>query len=229
MVSHNCKFTLWFLGVIDGCFCFWLFKILCGLCKRLEPFQLWQSCGVCLAFCPLGNAVAWSKCYHWRLTLYLLVANRYACSVPLCPSFRFVNSLVYYGLSLNVTNFGLDIYLTQLAFGAVEIPARIGCIFLLQWLGRKKTQAVLLLLSGLVCLIITGIPEGEQPLPMLRGQPLGQGGTEPQPFPCWWSSCPPNQAGLPLPGLELTLVPWPQVTWLFPQGPFRSASYCLLV
>ncbi|NXG74833.1 S22AD protein, partial [Baryphthengus martii] len=75
----------------------------------------------------------------------------------------FVNSLVYYGLSLNVTNFGLDIYLTQLAFGAVEIPARVGCIFLLQWFGRKKTQAVLLLLSGLVCLIITGIPE-DQPM-----------------------------------------------------------------
>ncbi|XP_075561960.1 solute carrier family 22 member 13 [Pelecanus crispus] len=73
----------------------------------------------------------------------------------------FVNSLVYYGLSLNVTNFGLDIYLTQLAFGAVEIPARIGCIFTLQWFGRKKTQAVLLLLSGLVCLIITGIPEDQ--------------------------------------------------------------------
>uniref|UniRef100_A0A8C0B9T3 Solute carrier family 22 member 13 n=1 Tax=Buteo japonicus TaxID=224669 RepID=A0A8C0B9T3_9AVES len=77
--------------------------------------------------------------------------------------YLFVNSLVYYGLSLNVTNFGLDIYLTQLAFGAVEIPARIGCIFLLQWLGRKKSQAVLLLLSGLVCLIITGIPE-DQPV-----------------------------------------------------------------
>ncbi|KAM6101676.1 solute carrier family 22 member 13-like isoform 2-T2 [Theristicus caerulescens] len=75
----------------------------------------------------------------------------------------FVNSFVYYGLSLNVTNFGLDIYLTQLAFGAVEIPARVGCIFTLQWFGRKKTQAVLLLLSGLVCLIITGIPE-DQPM-----------------------------------------------------------------
>ncbi|NXW64344.1 S22AD protein, partial [Eurystomus gularis] len=73
----------------------------------------------------------------------------------------FVNSLVYYGLSLNVTNFGLDIYLTQLAFGAVEIPARVGCIFTLQWFGRKKNQAVLLLLSGLVCLIVTGIPEDE--------------------------------------------------------------------
>ncbi|XP_017684151.1 PREDICTED: solute carrier family 22 member 13-like isoform X1 [Lepidothrix coronata] len=75
----------------------------------------------------------------------------------------FVNSFVYYGLSLNVTNFGLDIYLTQLAFGAVEIPARVGCIFTLQWFGRRKTQTVLLLLSGVVCLIITGIPE-DQPL-----------------------------------------------------------------
>ncbi|NXM94382.1 S22AD protein, partial [Sylvia borin] len=75
----------------------------------------------------------------------------------------FVNSFVYYGLSLNVTNFGLDIYLTQLAFGAVEIPARVGCIFTLQRFGRRKTQAVLLVLSGLVCLIITGIPE-DQPV-----------------------------------------------------------------
>ncbi|KAJ7405785.1 Solute carrier family 22 member 13 [Willisornis vidua] len=75
----------------------------------------------------------------------------------------FVNSFVYYGLSLNVTNFGLDIYLTQLAFGAVEIPARVGCIFILQWFGRRKTQTVLLVLSGLVCLIITGIPE-DQPV-----------------------------------------------------------------
>uniref|UniRef100_A0A8D0FQS9 Solute carrier family 22 member 13 n=1 Tax=Strix occidentalis caurina TaxID=311401 RepID=A0A8D0FQS9_STROC len=78
-------------------------------------------------------------------------------------SAEFVNSLVYYGLSLNVTNFGLDIYLTQLAFGAVEIPARVSCIFMLQWFGRKKSQALLLLLSGLVCLIITGIPE-DQPV-----------------------------------------------------------------
>ncbi|XP_009897431.2 solute carrier family 22 member 13 [Dryobates pubescens] len=75
----------------------------------------------------------------------------------------FANSLVYYGLSLSVTSFGLDIYLTQLAFGAVELPARLSCIFLLEWFGRKKTQAVLLLLSGLMCLIITGIPE-DQPV-----------------------------------------------------------------
>ncbi|NWX77130.1 S22AD protein, partial [Alca torda] len=73
----------------------------------------------------------------------------------------FADSLVYYGLSLNVTSFGLDIYMTQLVFGVVELPARLACIFLLQWFGRKKSQAVLLLLSGLMCLIITAIPEGE--------------------------------------------------------------------
>ncbi|KAM9199053.1 LOW QUALITY PROTEIN: solute carrier family 22 member 13-like [Mergus octosetaceus] len=73
----------------------------------------------------------------------------------------FVDSLVYYGLSLSVTDFGLDIYLTQLAFGAVELPARISCIFLLQWFGRKKCQAVLLLLAGVMCLLIAGIPEDQ--------------------------------------------------------------------
>ncbi|KAF4805485.1 hypothetical protein TURU_000809 [Turdus rufiventris] len=76
----------------------------------------------------------------------------------------FADSIVYYGLSLSVTDFGLDIYLTQLAFGAVELPARIACIFLLEWFGRKKVQAGLLLLSGVLCLIITGIPEGEPSL-----------------------------------------------------------------
>ncbi|XP_057254271.1 solute carrier family 22 member 13-like isoform X2 [Pezoporus wallicus] len=75
----------------------------------------------------------------------------------------FADSLVYYGLSLNVSGFGLNVYLTQLAFGGVELPARFSCIFLLQWFGRKKTQAVLLLLSGLMCLVITGIPE-DQPV-----------------------------------------------------------------
>ncbi|XP_048806559.1 solute carrier family 22 member 13-like [Lagopus muta] len=73
----------------------------------------------------------------------------------------FMDSLVYYGLSLNVTGFGLNIYLTQLAFGAVELPGRISCIYLLQWFGRKKVQAVLLLLAGLMCLITVGIPEDQ--------------------------------------------------------------------
>ncbi|XP_075068277.1 solute carrier family 22 member 13-like [Mixophyes fleayi] len=71
----------------------------------------------------------------------------------------FVNSLVYYGLSLNVGSFGLDIYLTQLIFGAVEIPARLGSMFIVQICGRKLSQSMCLLLGGTVCLIITAIPK----------------------------------------------------------------------
>lgn len=81
----------------------------------------------------------------------------------LCLACRFVNSLVYYGLSLNIGNFGLDIYLTQLVFGAVEIPARFSCIYLMQWFGRKKSQSGCLLLGGIMCLIVTGIPKGTGP------------------------------------------------------------------
>ncbi|KAJ1099414.1 hypothetical protein NDU88_004515 [Pleurodeles waltl] len=70
----------------------------------------------------------------------------------------FVSSLTYYGLSLNVGSFGLDIYLTQLIFGIVEIPSRVGCIFLLELVGRRTCLATCFLLGGASCLIIIAIP-----------------------------------------------------------------------
>ncbi|XP_061442113.1 solute carrier family 22 member 13-like [Rhineura floridana] len=77
----------------------------------------------------------------------------------LMSSVWFVNSLAYYGLSLNVGSFGFNIYLTQVIFGAVEIPARLSCVFLMQWLGRKKCQTFALFLGGTICLLITVIPK----------------------------------------------------------------------
>nr|XP_060638614.1 solute carrier family 22 member 13-like [Anolis sagrei ordinatus] len=71
----------------------------------------------------------------------------------------FANSFAYYGLSLNVGSFGLDIYLTQLIFGAVEIPARGSIFFVMQWMGRKKCQSSFLLLGGVVCLLVPVIPK----------------------------------------------------------------------
>ncbi|XP_043923140.1 solute carrier family 22 member 13-like [Protopterus annectens] len=71
----------------------------------------------------------------------------------------FVNSLVYYGLSLNVGSFGVDIYLTQFIFGLVELPAHLGCIFLLERFGRKICQAFFLILAGSVCLLIIAVPK----------------------------------------------------------------------
>uniref|UniRef100_A0A8C6J0V9 Uncharacterized protein n=1 Tax=Melopsittacus undulatus TaxID=13146 RepID=A0A8C6J0V9_MELUD len=143
--------------------------------KRTLPPELLEQVPAGAVFVAPGSTLDLFRKKHLRKVTLIMTCT------------WFVNSLVYYGLSLNVSNFGLDIYLTQLAFGAVEIPARIGCIFMLQWFGRKNTQAVLLILSGLICLIIIGIPE--------------------ESFPCWCRSCPPNQTDSPLLGLELSLVP----------------------
>ncbi|KAK5602753.1 hypothetical protein CRENBAI_001228 [Crenichthys baileyi] len=71
----------------------------------------------------------------------------------------FATSLMYYGLSLNVGNFGLDIYLTQFIFGVVEIPARVGILPFLQNFGRKVCQAGVLLLGGVACLGVLVIPK----------------------------------------------------------------------
>ncbi|XP_058037750.1 solute carrier family 22 member 13-like [Ahaetulla prasina] len=89
-----------------------------------------------------------------------LVRNSQLAKVTLVISLIwFVNSLAYYGLSLNVGSFGLDIYLTQVIFGAVEIPARILSVFLMQRLGRKKCQSLCLLLGGGFSLLIIAVPK----------------------------------------------------------------------
>ncbi|KFO74224.1 Solute carrier family 22 member 13, partial [Cuculus canorus] len=129
--------------------------------KCTIPPGLLEQHGLTLAFCILKLKPEKQTKSGSALDLFRKKHLRKVTLIMSCA--WFVNSFVYYGLSLNVTNFGLDIYLTQLAFGAVEIPARASCIFLLQWFGRRKTQIALLLLSGLVCLIITGIPE-DQPV-----------------------------------------------------------------
>ncbi|XP_029001415.1 solute carrier family 22 member 13b [Betta splendens] len=71
----------------------------------------------------------------------------------------FATSLMYYGLSLNVGDFGLDLYLTQFIFGAVELPARLGCLPLIQSVGRRVSQAGMLLFGGCACLGILAVPK----------------------------------------------------------------------
>ncbi|XP_059520396.1 solute carrier family 22 member 13 isoform X2 [Myotis daubentonii] len=70
----------------------------------------------------------------------------------------FVDSLGYFGLSLQVGDFGLDIYLTQLIFGAVEVPARYSSIFMMQCFGRRWSQMGTLVLGGLMCISIIFVP-----------------------------------------------------------------------
>ncbi|XP_036438437.1 solute carrier family 22 member 13 isoform X2 [Colossoma macropomum] len=76
----------------------------------------------------------------------------------------FVNVLVYYGLSLNVSDFGMNIYLTQLIFGLVEMPARTITLFTLNR-SRKISQLSFLAVGGLACLLTIFIPPE---LPVVR-------------------------------------------------------------
>uniref|UniRef100_A0A667YYK7 Solute carrier family 22 member 13b n=1 Tax=Myripristis murdjan TaxID=586833 RepID=A0A667YYK7_9TELE len=63
-------------------------------------------------------------------------------------------------LILNVGDFGLDIYLTQLIFGVVEIPAYFITLALLRHLGRRIYQSGTSVIAGCMCLAIPAIPNG---------------------------------------------------------------------
>ncbi|XP_074477623.1 solute carrier family 22 member 13-like [Sebastes fasciatus] len=71
----------------------------------------------------------------------------------------FSTSLLYYGLSLNVGSFGLNIYLTQFAFSIAEIPAVVCAVAVIQHFGRRKVQAGSLFIGGATCLMVLAIPK----------------------------------------------------------------------
>uniref|UniRef100_A0A8C3DKF0 Solute carrier family 22 member 7 n=1 Tax=Corvus moneduloides TaxID=1196302 RepID=A0A8C3DKF0_CORMO len=55
----------------------------------------------------------------------------------------------YYGMSMNLTGFGLNIYLSQFVFGIIEIPAKMVMYVLVNRVGRRQSQAWTLILTGL--------------------------------------------------------------------------------
>lgn len=69
--------------------------------------------------------------------------------------------LVYYGLSLGVSDLGVDLYLTQFMFGLVEIPARSLVLVLLPF-SRRIPLSAFLAIGGGACLLTLAIPEGDQ-------------------------------------------------------------------
>ncbi|XDV34892.1 hypothetical protein PO909_004988 [Leuciscus waleckii] len=69
----------------------------------------------------------------------------------------FVNVLVYYGLSLGVSDLGSDLYLTQFMFGLVEIPARSLVLVLLPC-SRRIPLSVFLAVGGGACLLTLTVP-----------------------------------------------------------------------
>lgn len=67
---------------------------------------------------------------------------------------------MYYGISFKISGFSVDIYLTQLIYGAIEVPAKIMTLFILDWIGRRNGQALFLITTGALIALNTAIPLG---------------------------------------------------------------------
>ncbi|XP_009079651.1 PREDICTED: solute carrier family 22 member 6-A-like, partial [Acanthisitta chloris] len=59
-------------------------------------------------------------------------------------------SFSYYGLAMDLQNFGVSIYLIQVIFGAVDFPAKVVVTVSLSYVGRRLSLMVALFLAGLV-------------------------------------------------------------------------------
>ncbi|XP_019326188.1 PREDICTED: solute carrier family 22 member 6-A-like [Aptenodytes forsteri] len=59
-------------------------------------------------------------------------------------------SFSYYGLAMDLQNFGVSIYLIQVIFGAVDFPAKVVVTISLSYIGRRVSLMVALFLAGLV-------------------------------------------------------------------------------
>ncbi|XP_034044054.1 solute carrier family 22 member 7-like [Thalassophryne amazonica] len=68
----------------------------------------------------------------------------------------------YYGISLNISGFGVNIYLTQFLHGTFDIPAKILVLVALNKLGRRPSQAGTLVLTGLCIFCNIFIPQEMQ-------------------------------------------------------------------
>ncbi|XP_059104577.1 organic anion transporter 3 isoform X2 [Peromyscus eremicus] len=60
----------------------------------------------------------------------------------------FSTGFAYYSLAMGVEEFGVNIYILQIIFGGVDIPAKFITILSISYLGRRITQGFLLLLAG---------------------------------------------------------------------------------
>lgn len=72
----------------------------------------------------------------------------------------FVQSFLYYGLSLGTSSLGVNVYIAFCISGAVEIPAYTASIFTMKKFGRKISTAVLMILAGLSCFATIFAPLG---------------------------------------------------------------------
>ncbi|XP_069024034.1 solute carrier family 22 member 7-like [Embiotoca jacksoni] len=72
----------------------------------------------------------------------------------------FCIAATFYGISFNITGFGLNIYLTHFTYGLIELPAKVSVYYVLDKIGRRSTEVGTLLLAGMCLGINIVIPKG---------------------------------------------------------------------
>ncbi len=60
-----------------------------------------------------------------------------------------MNALVYYGFSLNMSDFGGNFYITFLLSGLVELPSKLITVLGLRYIGRRKLYSGFMFLIAL--------------------------------------------------------------------------------
>ncbi|XP_009636861.1 solute carrier family 22 member 6-A-like, partial [Egretta garzetta] len=94
-----------------------------------------------------------------RYTVVDLVRTPVVRRISCCLCFVwFSTSFAYYGLAMDLQNFDFNIYIIQLIFGAVDIPAKLVSILTITFVGRRFTQSLALLLAGLAILANILVP-----------------------------------------------------------------------
>uniref|UniRef100_A0A8V0X6U5 Major facilitator superfamily (MFS) profile domain-containing protein n=1 Tax=Gallus gallus TaxID=9031 RepID=A0A8V0X6U5_CHICK len=86
----------------------------------------------------------------------------------------FSTSFAYYGLAMDLQGFGVDVYLSQLIFAAVDIPAKLVSVVVISGAGRRVAQAAALGLAG-ICILANAIVPMELRVPRMALAVVGKG------------------------------------------------------
>ncbi|NWW80200.1 S226B protein, partial [Climacteris rufus] len=94
-----------------------------------------------------------------RHTVVNLVRTPVVRRISFCLCFVWYGRrFAYYGLAMDLQNFDFDIYVIQMIFGAVDIPAKLVSILTITYVGRRFTQVLALTLAGLAILANILVP-----------------------------------------------------------------------
>uniref|UniRef100_A0A670ZLI8 Major facilitator superfamily (MFS) profile domain-containing protein n=1 Tax=Pseudonaja textilis TaxID=8673 RepID=A0A670ZLI8_PSETE len=70
----------------------------------------------------------------------------------------FSMNMAYFGLSMDLSMFDMNVFLVQLFFGAIDLVAKMVCALLLSYVGRRIIQSVSLILAGMFLLVSLPVP-----------------------------------------------------------------------